>query len=132
MKITLTTLIILSSILFYSQSILPISSTNYESSKESINNYRNQFKTLNSDVITSAPVGNLRTMGEWEEQQAVCITWTGYKSILAQIAQEIQSECEVIILCNDSNSTKNELIKAVIEYIEDRIRNSNSNSNSNT
>ena len=110
MKITLTTLIILSSILFYSQSILPISSTNYESSKESINNYRNQLKTLNSDVITSAPVGNLRTMGEWEEQQAVCITWTGYKSILAQIAQEIQSECEVIILCNDSNSTKNELI----------------------
>jgi len=109
MKIIFTSLIILKSVLFFSQSILPINSTNYESSKESINNYKNNFKNYNSDVITSAPVGNLRTMAEWEELQAICITWTGYKSILAQIAQEVQTECEVIVLCNDSISTITEL-----------------------
>ncbi len=109
MKIVFTSLIVLNSILFFSQSILPINSTTYESSKESINNYKNNFKTYNSDVITTAPVGNLRSMAEWEELQAICITWTGYKSILAQIAQEVQTECEVIVLCNDSISTKSEL-----------------------
>ena len=107
MKIIFTSLIILKSVLFFSQSILPINSTHYESSKESINDYKNSFRSFNSDVITSPPVGDLRTMAEWEELQAICITWTGYKSILAQIIQEVQTECEVIILCDDSISTKN-------------------------
>ena len=109
MKIVFTSLIILKSILFFSQSTLPINSNNYESSKESINDYKKSFRSFNSDVITSPPLGDLRTMAEWEELQAICITWTGYKSILAQIIQEVQTECEVIILCDDSISTKNEL-----------------------
>jgi agmatine deiminase len=48
-------------------------------------------------------------MAEWEEVQAICITWTGHKSILAKIVEEVQTECEVIVLCNNTNSAQSEL-----------------------
>jgi agmatine/peptidylarginine deiminase len=108
MKILFSFLFLSISIFSSSQKILTNKSTNEENSKNSINIYKNSFKT-NRNVITTQPIGNLRTMAEWEEVQAICITWTGYKSILAQIVQEAQTECEVIILCNNTNSAQSEL-----------------------
>lgn len=55
------------------------------------------------------PPGKVRTMAEWEEQQAVLITWTSYTSILSQIVRYVQTECKLIIVCSDSNSVKNYL-----------------------
>lgn len=57
--------------------------------------------------ITTPPVGSeIRTPGQWEEVQAVCITWTGFPSIHRQLVAAIQQECEVWIVCSDSNSVK--------------------------
>ncbi len=110
MRFIFSSLTILAFFTNFAQSLLPISSTANDYSKESISKYKSSFKSRNFDVITTQPVGNLRTMAEWEELQAICVTWTGYKNILAQIIQEVQSECEVIILCDDSATAKNELM----------------------
>ncbi len=94
---------------FYGQVTLPIYSTSNESSSKEVAKYKATYSQESKSVITSQPIGSLRTMAEWEEVQAVCITWTGYKSILAQIVEEVKSECEVIVLCSNANSAQNEL-----------------------
>ena len=73
--------------------------------------FRNKSMFTNKTFLKNKhpPTFEKRTMAEWEEVQAICITWTGYKSILAKIVEEVQSECEVIILCNNVNSAQNEL-----------------------
>ncbi|MCX7833024.1 MAG: agmatine deiminase family protein [Ignavibacteria bacterium] len=55
------------------------------------------------------PYSPVRTMAEWEEFQAVQITWTSYLPILAQMVDYIQDECLVLIVCSDSNSVKSYL-----------------------
>jgi len=55
------------------------------------------------------PLTPVRTMAEWEELQAVVITWTSYLPILAQVVDYVQDECLVYIVCTDSNSVKNTL-----------------------
>ncbi len=59
--------------------------------------------------ITSFPTLPVRTMAEWEEVQSLCIAWTSYEGILKQIVRAAKEECEVIIVCTDSN--------AVISYL---------------
>lgn len=61
----------------------------------------------NKGITTPPPFGNLRTSAEWEEVQALVITWTGqYNSIQSQIVDASQDECLVIIHCSDSNNVK--------------------------
>lgn len=48
-------------------------------------------------------------MGEWEELQAVVITWTSFQAILANIVRELQPECRVIIVCNNPTTVQNYL-----------------------
>lgn len=52
--------------------------------------------------IEDPPPFPVRTMAEWEEIQALTIAWSGYASILKQIAFHARTECEVIILCEDA------------------------------
>ncbi|NOS86601.1 MAG: T9SS type A sorting domain-containing protein [Ignavibacteria bacterium] len=52
------------------------------------------------------PPGPVRTMAEWEELQALQITWTAQLPILRQIVDFAQDECIVYIICSDSNSVK--------------------------
>lgn len=59
--------------------------------------------------ITIPPGLPSRTAAQWEEVQALVITWTGFPTILAQIADAAQEECMVIIHCSDSNSVKSDL-----------------------
>lgn len=59
--------------------------------------------------ITTPPTFTPRAMGEWEEIEALLITWTSYPSVLAQIVDAAQEECTVLIACSDSNSVKNSL-----------------------
>ena len=92
MKYLVSFLIFIQSSFYFSQNILPNKSTKNEISVEAIANYKNNFNTRSSNVITTQPIGNLRTMAEWEEVQAICITWTGYKSILAKIVEEVQNK----------------------------------------
>jgi len=62
----------------------------------------------NSKVVAPPP-GPVRAPGEWEELQALCITWTTYQSHLREIVRHAQMECKVIINCSDSNTVKSYL-----------------------
>ncbi|MFZ4592525.1 MAG: hypothetical protein ACOYN6_16110, partial [Ignavibacteria bacterium] len=55
------------------------------------------------------PYSPVRTLAEWEEYQAVMVTWTSYPSIVAQIVDYVQDECVCVIICSDSNSVKSQL-----------------------
>ena len=73
---------------------------------------QNHFQTIQSNdrAITTAPTGNIRTMAEWEEIQTLVITWTGqFDNIQSQIVDASQTECEVLIVCDDSTQVKNTL-----------------------
>jgi len=59
--------------------------------------------------IASPPIFTPRAMAEWEEIDALLITWTSYTSVLAQIVDAAQEECTVLIACNDSTQVKNTL-----------------------
>ncbi|MCB9284430.1 MAG: agmatine deiminase family protein [Lewinellaceae bacterium] len=61
------------------------------------------------DGITDPPPYPVRAMAEWEEIQALAVTWTSFKPILAQIIEYAKEECEVIVVCSDSNQVKYEL-----------------------
>lgn len=56
--------------------------------------------------IVAPPPGPVRAPGEWEELQAISVTWTSYTAILREVVRHAQMECKVIINCSDSNSVK--------------------------
>lgn len=110
----------ISSNLFAQDFGLPNQMTKAEESK--ISDY-NQNRSRGSG-ITVPPSSSVRTMAEWEEIQSLVIAWTSYPNILSQIVDLAQEECEVIIICTDSNSVKSTLSsKGVplfnISYIEE-------------
>ena len=53
---------------------------------------------------TNPPPGPVRAMAEWEELQALLITWQGQSAILAEIVRAARKECRVIISCKDQNT----------------------------
>jgi agmatine deiminase len=67
------------------------------------------YRTPSPEGIPTPPPGPIRTMAEWEEVEYLTITWTSYRDILAQIVDEAQDECIVIITCSDSNSVISDL-----------------------
>ncbi len=81
--------------------------------KEQFGDYlRNQQQPLSTQgVITTPPGGNLRTMAEWEEIQALTITWTSYTTTLREIVRHAVAETKVYIIAaaSDTTSIKNTL-----------------------
>ncbi len=61
-------------------------------------------------IETPPPFSNLRTMAEWEEIQALTITWTGYPSILKQIVRAAKESTRVIVFCSSTTSVTNYLM----------------------
>ncbi|HMX40353.1 MAG TPA: agmatine deiminase family protein, partial [Saprospiraceae bacterium] len=49
--------------------------------------------------IEQPPSQPVRAMAEWEELQALLITWNGQTTILAEIVRAARLECKVIIAC---------------------------------
>ncbi|MBT4968107.1 MAG: T9SS type A sorting domain-containing protein [Bacteroidetes bacterium] len=67
---------------------------------------------LNSIVsrgFTQPPVSQVRTVAEWEEMDAIIISWESFSSVLTEIVRYAKEECKVFIVCSDSNSVKNTL-----------------------
>ncbi len=63
---------------------------------------------LSQKISTAAPSLPVRTMGEWEEEQALAINWeTSQTTLLSEIVRNAQSEVQVIIVCHDSSFLKN-------------------------
>ena len=56
------------------------------------------------------PFENLRTMAEWEEIQALTVTWRSYPSILKQIVRASQDETRVIIFSENPGQTESYLL----------------------
>ncbi|MFZ5554044.1 MAG: agmatine deiminase family protein [Bacteroidota bacterium] len=56
--------------------------------------------------VTTPPSFPVRTMAQWEEVQTLTLAWTSFPSIQAQIVDAAQEECEVLIICSDSNQVK--------------------------
>ena len=53
--------------------------------------------------ITTPPTSPVRSMAEWEELQALIITWNGQTTILAEIVRAARKECMVVICCENQN-----------------------------
>lgn len=84
-------------------------------------------KTMLKDYVTPFPArtiqwsevagdGSFRSMAEWEELQAVVITWTSFSAILAEIVRSVQNECQVIIVCSNQGSVQNYLTNKGIDW----------------
>lgn len=67
--------------------------------------------------ITTPPTQPIRTAAEWEEIQALTITWTSYQSTLREIVRAAQQETQVYIICSDSNTVKNYLVAGSVPLI---------------
>jgi agmatine/peptidylarginine deiminase len=67
--------------------------------------------------ITTPPTQPIRTAAEWEEIQALTITWTSYTSTLREIVRAAQQETQVYIICSDSNTVKNYLTSGNVPLI---------------
>ncbi|MGB0984848.1 MAG: agmatine deiminase family protein [Saprospiraceae bacterium] len=82
-----------------------------------------------SPNYTTPPLGqNVRTMAEWEEIEALVVTWTGistgFPNIIKEIIRHAKEEVKVIVICNDSIQVINYLsafsiTKKNIHFIQD-------------
>src|SRR6185436_9621104 len=76
---------------------------------ESMPEYLRLISNYQQSGITTPPSSAVRASAEWEEIDALMITWTTYASILKEIVRYAQTETQVLIVCSDSN--------AVISYL---------------
>ncbi len=58
---------------------------------------------------TNPPASAVRASAEWEEIDAIMVTWTDYISTVREIVKYAREECKVYIVCSDSNTVKTNL-----------------------
>lgn len=80
------------------------------------------FKSFDERGMTPPPF-TTRTAAEWEEVQALVITWTWIRTPYRVAICTTTVECLVIIMCTDSNTVKSHLTSngvpdVNIDYIE--------------
>ncbi len=61
------------------------------------------------NFIPQPPPAPVRTMGEWEEIQALVLTWTDYVDILVEITRHAVEETKVIIIASNPTNVINRL-----------------------
>lgn len=66
--------------------------------------------------ITTPPPSPVRAMAEWEEMQAMVVTWRSYKPILAQIIQAAKEEVRVIVVNDDLADCQTELTNFDVDW----------------
>ncbi len=122
MKYTTGLLIFLLSMIF-----LPVGAFTQDNSKTFLPNYMTEWEKSQLEYLRknpypqqvmdpNPPPGPVRTMAEWEELQAIQITWTAQLPILRQIVDHAQEECLVYIICSDSNSVKTYLTSGGVPH----------------
>ena len=68
---------------------------------------------MSAQINTNPPGGTeIRAMAEWEEVQALTISWTSFPAILKQIVAAARLETTVIILSDDPAGTETYLLSA--------------------
>ena len=97
----LLSLLFCSSILLAQRDILPVGPSDEERAMQLWNQFVDPVETRG---IGEPPPHPVRHMAEWEELQALCITWRtspGYMPVLlSQIAKYASEEVPVVIFCN--------------------------------
>lgn len=71
------------------------------------------YRSLNG--IVSPPDAEVRASAEWEEIEALMVTWTSYIPTVREIVRYAREECKVFIVCNDSDVVKTNLTANGIE-----------------
>ncbi|MCB0521109.1 MAG: agmatine deiminase family protein [Saprospiraceae bacterium] len=66
--------------------------------------------------ITEPPSLPVRAMAEWEEMQAMVVTWRSYKPILAQIVQAAKEEVRVVIVNSNLAACQSELTNFGVDW----------------
>ncbi|MFN0173031.1 MAG: agmatine deiminase family protein [Saprospiraceae bacterium] len=69
--------------------------------------------------ITTPPSSPVRTMAEWEELQALIITWSGQTTILTEIVRAARQECMVVICCENQtvvSQAKTKLTSSGVDF----------------
>ncbi len=119
MEKSILLLVLVISLKVYSQdNFLPHYMTDWEKSQmEYIRNNPYPYQLLDPNP----PPRPVRTMAEWEELQALQITWTSQLPILRQIVDYAQDECLVYIICSDSNSVKTYLTNGGVPLVNLRF-----------
>ncbi len=72
------------------------------------------FNDGNKNTPPLLPPSTVRTMAEWEEVQALMITWTQFPGILTEIVRYAVDECLVLIVTNNPGSVSSQLTSAGI------------------
>lgn len=72
--------------------------------KRQMEGYLKGYSNRNPNSIPTPPPSPVRTMAEWEEIQAILITWTGFPDILREIVRHSVNECKVIIVTTNPAS----------------------------
>jgi len=94
---------------------------------QSEDHFKEDFILIDSEVnrratITTPPSGTVRPMAEWEEIEAIVITWDRYKSVFSEIVKHAQKECKVYINCRgDASEVKADLDNYQVSYSENVI-----------
>lgn len=108
LPLLLIVLLLLCSTALHAQRVdLPIGMAPWE--VELVPAYRDS-RAASARGITTPPDFAPRTMAEWEEVQALVITWTSFPAILKQIVRYAKEECEVIIVCSNPANVTNYLM----------------------
>ena len=75
---------------------------------------RNGFEPIQSRGIeTPPPFDSLRTAAEWEEVEALTISWTSFPCIQKQIVAAAKEECTVIIFADNPVEAEDYLTSAI-------------------
>ena len=73
---------------------------------------------FSSYALNGPPTSPVRPMAEWEEQQAVILTWASEFHILAELTRQLKNDVEVIIVCENANVVRNVLNNLDIDVSE--------------
>ncbi len=73
------------------------------------------------NMITTPPSSPVRAAAEWEEMQALTITWTYYnnnniRNILVEIVRHAREEANVIIICSNAANVQSVLTAAGVDW----------------
>ncbi|MCB9299522.1 MAG: agmatine deiminase family protein [Lewinellaceae bacterium] len=104
MKQLFTTLLL--SLLFFGTTAQVSPLPNYPTAREAdkMQEWLLKPRPTNTRVVPMPPPAPIRTMAEWEEVQAVIITWAGEYAILREIVRAAVTECRVIIIASNPAS----------------------------
>lgn len=100
----LLALLLAASLVYAQEDMLPRGFSEHE---KALMQWENFVAPQSAVGIEEPPPHPVRHMAEWEELQALAITWRSYPEILTQIALHAAEEVKVLILCNNETVKNN-------------------------